>query len=266
VPPLTWAAPDASLFLRAGFIAIAIALTILFLAGVAYASAASGEALDVTRRRVMRYATIAAAWLAGTWLLASTGALARGGRGEFAPLMPLVFAIFLLAGLVTFSGIGGLLARALPLAALVAFQSYRFPLELLMHRAASEGVMPLQMSYSGQNWDILTGLTAIAVAFAVARGWAGRATVLAWNVLGLVLLANIIAVALRSTPRFAAYGPDRLNTWVAYPPFVWLPAVMVLLALAGHGVIFRALASSSFSRGSRPPTDRLSSPRELPLQ
>jgi hypothetical protein len=27
-----------------------------------------------------------------------------------------------------------------------------------------------------------------------------------------------------------------------YPPFVWLPAVMVLAALAGHLLIFRALA------------------------
>jgi hypothetical protein len=30
-------------------------------------------------------------------------------------------------------------------------------------------------------------------------------------------------------------------TFVAYPPFVWLPAVMVVAALAGHLVIFRAL-------------------------
>jgi hypothetical protein len=29
--------------------------------------------------------------------------------------------------------------------------------------------------------------------------------------------------------------------FVAYMPYVWLPAVMVLAALAGHLVIFRAL-------------------------
>jgi heme exporter protein D len=29
---------------------------------------------------------------------------------------------------------------------------------------------------------------------------------------------------------------------VTYPPFVWLPAVMVLAALAGHLLIFRALS------------------------
>jgi len=30
---------------------------------------------------------------------------------------------------------------------------------------------------------------------------------------------------------------------VTYPPFVWLPAVMVVAALAGHIVIFKALAN-----------------------
>jgi len=31
------------------------------------------------------------------------------------------------------------------------------------------------------------------------------------------------------------------NTWVTYPPFVWLPAMMVLVAWAGHILVFRSL-------------------------
>jgi hypothetical protein len=65
---------------------------------------------------------------------------------------------------------------------------------------------------------------------------------LAWNILGLALLVNIVGVAILSTPRIQLFGPDRLNVWVMYPPFVWLPAVMVLAALAGHLLIFRALS------------------------
>ena len=59
--------------------------------------------------------------------------------------------------------------------------------------------------------------------------------------LGLVLLVNIVVVAILSTPPFAAFGPARLNVFVTYPPFVWLPTVLVLAALAGHLVIFRAI-------------------------
>ena len=102
--------------------------------------------------------------------------------------------------------------------------------------------MPVQMSYSGRNFDIVTGVTAIAVALLVWSRRAGRGLVSTWNILGLTLLANVVTVAILGTPRFHYFGPEHLNVWVTHPPFVWLPAVMVLAALAGHLMIFRALA------------------------
>ena len=57
---------------------------------------------------------------------------------------------------------------------------------------------------------------------------------------GLGLLVNVVTVAILSTPRFRYFGDDQLNVWVTYPHrFVWLPAVMVLAALAGHLLVFR---------------------------
>lgn len=111
------------------------------------------------------------------------------------------------------------------------------PFALLVGR----GIMPQQMSYSGRNFDVLTGTTAIVVAGLVAARVAGRRLVMAWNSAGLLLLVNIVTVAILSTPRFAAFGPDHLNVFVTYAPFVWLPAVLVLAALAGHLIVFRAL-------------------------
>ena len=53
----------------------------------------------------------------------------------------------------------------------------------------------------------------------------------------------IIGIALASLPRFHAFGsaPSQLNTWVAYFPFVWLPAGLVSSALLGHVVLWRRL-------------------------
>jgi len=50
--------------------------------------------------------------------------------------------------------------------------------------------MPVQMSYSGRNFDIVTGTSSILVAWLVASGRGGRRLVLLWNVLGLALLLN----------------------------------------------------------------------------
>ena len=65
-------------------------------------------------------------------------------------------------------------------------------------------------------------------------GWYSRAAAAAGS------LVNVVIVALLGTPRFRYFG-EHLTVWITYPPFVWLPAVMVLAALAGHLVIFSAL-------------------------
>jgi hypothetical protein len=103
--------------------------------------------------------------------------------------------------------------------------------------------MPVQMSYSGRNFDIVTGISALLVAGLLYTGRASRGLVLAWNVLGLILVVNVVTVGILSSPMFRLFGEDRLNIWITYPPFIWLPAAMVVVALSGHLIIFRALAA-----------------------
>jgi hypothetical protein len=179
-----------------------------------------------------------------TWVAASSGVLRRW-EATPPPFMLLVAGIIAIAIWIGFGPYGRALAHGVPLWALVAVQAFRLPLELAMHAMYERGVMPGQMTYGGLNYDILTGATAIIVAAIVKFGGRGRVLVAVWNVFGLALLVNIVTVALLSTPRFAYFGRDRLNEWVADPPYVWLPAMMVLAALAGHLLIFRALTSGT---------------------
>jgi hypothetical protein len=182
----------------------------------------------------------AVSWMAVTAAIARTGILRQWDRNP-PPFMLLVFGIGALAVGIVLSPLGRRLATYLPLWSLIAVQAFRLPLELAMHGMYERGIMPVQMSYTGRNFDILTGATAIVVAAFVSTGRGGRALVTTWNVIGLILLVNIVAIAVLSTPRFHYFGEDQLNVWITYPPFVWLPAVMVLTALAGHLLIFRAV-------------------------
>ena len=193
-----------------------------------------------------RYYMAASIWLVVVSAAAYSGALVPRA-GPPLPFVILLVSILVLGLAIARSRIGDRLARGLPLAVLVGFQGFRFPLELAMHRAHTEGLMPVQMSYSGQNFDILTGITAIALAVALAVRPLPRWVVGIWNVCGLLLLANILAVAIASTPVFAYFGPDRLNVFVMWMPYTLLPAVMVLAAWAGHLIIFRALSSRAAS-------------------
>jgi hypothetical protein len=184
-----------------------------------------------------------AAWMALTWVLAERGVL-RDWNATPPPFGLLVLAIVAISCGVAFSPLGRALTRHLPLWTLIAVQSFRLPLELAMHTMADRGVMPEQMTYTGSNFDILTGLTAIAVAAALRYGVGGQRLAWLWNIAGLALLINVVTIAILSTPTFALFGPDRLNVWVTYPPYVWLPTVMVTAALTGHLLIFRALIAA----------------------
>jgi hypothetical protein len=208
--------------------------------GVDIAGRRLREPRAVRRPWTIGISVAAGAWMGVTWAAAETGHLSRLDLTP-PPFLGLPVALVILSLVVAFSRFGTRLIDGLPLAWLIGVQVFRFPLELMLHRAYSEGVMPLQMSYAGWNFDIVTGLTALPVAWAVSRGYAGRGLVLAWNALGTVLLVNIVVIAVVSTPIVGWFGPTLLNTFVMFPPFVWLPAVMVLTAAVGHLLVWRAL-------------------------
>lgn len=237
-------APHASPLVAAGFIAFPLLLCTALVLGSDWAGRRLGESARARAHRTLGVGAGAAAWLAVTGWLAAAGILRDWDRVP-PPFAGLVVAAVALAGFVSFSGLGTRLVRGLPVAALVGSQVFRFPLELLMHRAYTEGVMPVQMSYSGRNLDILSGISAGLLGLALVRGPVPRWLVAAWNLGGLALLVNVVTVAILSTPLVRWFGDDKLNTWVTYPPFVWLPAVMVTAALIGHLLVFRWLASTA---------------------
>jgi hypothetical protein len=180
----------------------------------------------------------------GAWLL-STGALAASGyllRFDLTPPPPAVlfFLTFAMGVGLGSSNIGLRTAEVIPLHWLVLSQCFRLPLELVMHQAAVEGTMPNVMSFSGYNFDIVTGITSIIVAILLKRG-ASIELARWWNRLGAALLTAIVMIAFLSSPMVRAFGNDQVNVWVAYVPFVWLPTILVAFAIFGHIVIYRRL-------------------------
>jgi hypothetical protein len=197
-----------------------------------------------------------AAWVAAFGLAAGSGLLSRADLRP-PPMALMIVAIIGGALLFGLSRFGERVAIAVPLCALVGFHAFRFPLELVMHQAASAGVMPRQLTFGegGFNYDIVTGATAIVVAGLLAFGRAPRALVIGWNVMGLGFLVVIACVAVATAPFVRAFGPDSVNTWVTYVPFVWLPGILVPAAIAGHVVALRGAmrAPTLASRRNSPP-------------
>lgn len=214
-----------------------LAVVVVILIAVAVHRTASAQP-----RRVLAVVMGASAWLVFTGVLAQVGFFA-----DFDALPPRLLVVLLpvLVGPVWLakSALGTRLMREIPIAALVGFHAFRLPLELVMHQAALEETMPKQMTYTGWNFDIVTGASAIIVALLAAGGHAPRWLLVTWNALGSLLLLVVVVIALASLPLFHAFGtePAQLNTWVAYFPFVWLPAALVSSAVLGHALLWRRL-------------------------
>jgi hypothetical protein len=225
--------------LAALFVALAIAVQFVFLIGVYFAYC---ERPNVAT--VFLVAMVASgAWLMLTFAAARTGKLRFDGSPP--TMMLLIVLIFAMAFVVGFSRLGKQLAT-LPLVALVGFQAYRLPLELMMHRAYEDGIMPVQMSFSGRNFDIVTGTTAALLGAALyLRPGLPVILVKLWNWMGILLLANVLVIAILSMPTpLRKFHNEPSNVWVSQAPWVWLPAVFVLLAIAGHIVIARKLRAT----------------------
>lgn len=199
------------------------------------------------RRQVVRAtAALLALCLVTTALFAATGVFAALANASLLVLYALAANGIALG--VALSPVGRRLSRELPLAALIGFQSFRLPLELVLHAWYVQGVVPVQMTYSGQNFDIVTGIVSLVVAallrLAPLKESVGRR--LAWGstLLGLALLLRVMNIALRSTPGMARTFLDEPPLLLAFQaPYTWILPICVGGALMGHVLTLRRLTS-----------------------
>jgi hypothetical protein len=171
--------------------------------------------------------------------LAFTGALAWSGVFAQAQRLP----ILIVTALASATWLAWRLPAGVPLPWLIGYQAFRIPVEIFLHSGYTDGFVPVQMTWEGRNFDILSGLTAIPLAWLAARGrlpnWAARL----WNLGGFALLLNIMTVAVLSLPTpLRQFHNEPANRFVMQFPFVWLPAVLVPAAWFGHIALFRRFA------------------------
>lgn len=136
--------PTASLLVNSGMATIALGVAALVVAAYAWVVRRDGAG------NALPLAIGLAVWIAGVALVAAAGTLRRYDVRP-PPMMASLVAGFVLTFALARSRVGERLARVLPLAAIIGFQAFRLPLELVMHRAAAEGTMPVQMSFGGWN-------------------------------------------------------------------------------------------------------------------
>ncbi|AYL97977.1 hypothetical protein [Mucilaginibacter celer] len=120
----------------------------------------------------------------------------------------------------------------------------RIPVELVLYWLYLHKAVPQVMTFEGHNFDILCGLSAPFIYyFGFIKKVLSKRVLMAWNIICMLLLANIVITAVLSAPfRFQQFGFEQPNIALFYFPFVWLPAFVVPAVLFAHLVAVRRLA------------------------
>ena len=185
---------------------------------------------------------IIATWLLVQGIIASTGFYSV--TNSFPPrfillvLPPLVLIVVLFA-----TKKGRRFIASLDIKTLALLNIVRVPVEIVLLWLFLHNSIPQIMTFEGRNFDILSGLTApVIYYFGFVRKTLNNKILIAWNVLCLILLINIVTLAILSAPfPFQQLSFDQPNVAILYFPFIWLPCCIVPLVLFSHLVSIRQL-------------------------
>jgi hypothetical protein len=129
---------------------------------------------------------------------------------------------------------------------LTLLHTIRIPVEIVLYYLFLAKAIPQEMTFEGRNFDIIAGITApVIYYFGYVKNSISKKILIAWNIICLALLFNIVVVAILSvaTP-FQQFGATQPNIAIAYFPFNWLASVIVPLVLLGHLACLRKLIKS----------------------
>jgi len=126
---------------------------------------------------------------------------------------------------------------------LTLLHTVRIPVEITLYFVCAAKLIPELMTFEGNNYDIISGLTAPAIYYLVFMSKKlSNTALLVWNFVCLGLLLNVVVIAILSAQSsFQTLAFDQPNIAVTYFPFVWLPSVVVPIVLVSHLTAIRQL-------------------------
>lgn len=130
----------------------------------------------------------------------------------------------------------------------------RVPVEIVLLWLSLQKLVPELMTFEGRNFDILSGITApVIYYFGYVRKAINYKLLLAWNVVCIGLLFNIVVNAILAAPfPFQQFAFEQPNLALVHFPFVWLPCFIVPVVLFAHLVCIRQLLLHKTATVRRP--------------
>ncbi|OEK00723.1 hypothetical protein BFP97_04010 [Roseivirga sp. 4D4] len=176
-------------------------------------------------------------WVSYVVIMSFTGILDSLSMPPRAPIFIIIPAFIIVFITTSRKGFRSVLHNT-PKHVAVLIQSFRIIVETLIYGAFVEGFFPQRVTFEGLNYDILMGILALPVGFLIYKGLIKRQIILAYNILGLVVL-SLTGYAFISSFYFSDFIGVGGEIALVQVPFILLPGVLLPFAIFYHVVSIR---------------------------
>ncbi|MCB0699080.1 MAG: hypothetical protein H6551_05220 [Chitinophagales bacterium] len=213
-------------------------VVILFVIGLAFAKACDNAGYSVERKKkfLRGYTLLVSLWVVYLFIIGKSGVIATFELPPRLPqfvILPAFIIIFWFFNAKRFKEI----INAFPIELTVYIQSFRIFVELLILGLYYRGIGPEQITFEGNNFDIVAGLTAPIIAYLVyKRKILGHFEIIVWNILSIILLTNIVGIflTLAFKPEVWGYDVTPISLEFTEPPFIYIAGVFMPVAVFLH--------------------------------
>ena len=220
--------------------------TILFLASIIYYT---NKYIRLTfekdyESKIIRLSIFILTWIIYIIVVSTTGMI---DDFSLPPKLPIFIIIpaFLFIGILITRNDTNLVLKNLPVYLLIGFQGFRIIVELIIWLAYKDGIIPVETTFEGGNYDILIGITSIPMAFYTYKERLSRGLLIFWNIAGLFILANTVKLFLFSAffPQFIGLENNTVDFSFLHPPLIFIAGLYMPIAVLFHGLSLKQLLS-----------------------
>ena len=186
-------------------------------------------------KRITTASLVLFAWLGIQFALSESGFYLPL---DMPPRIPLLMILPLMLFIVTFlrKHKNNPLLLTLPIYVPIAYQSFRLIIELMFHQTYEAGILPVNVTFEGANYDILIGITAIPMGIYAYRKSASKRLLLIWNYLGIAVVAFAAFTFISSFyfPSVWGAGTKHISLEFNQFPYLILPTFFMPSAIFMH--------------------------------
>ncbi len=157
----------------------------------------------------------------------------------------LIFPLFIFTGVFLFRNRNNKWITNIPEHWLIFYQSFRILIESLFIASVAQGILNKEVTFEGYNYDMVFGWTALIFGFLAYKKIGSTKLIIAWNYLGLMVLASIIFLFISSI-----FNPQLFGSEVILLPkeAVTYPYVLVAGFLMPSAVFMHVLSIIQLSK------------------